>query len=61
MPADLLEQQAEVDRAFQELDRNAAQENAPKRRDQRSPGTTRKTMWRKVFEGHEEFLGLTPD
>jgi hypothetical protein len=61
MPTNLLEQQIEVDRASREPARTAAQENVLGRRDQKSSRTPRKTIWWRIFEGHEEFLGLTPD
>jgi hypothetical protein len=61
MPADLLQQQTEVDQASRESARDAAQENISEREHQKSPGIPRKTIWREIFEGREEFLGLTPD
>jgi hypothetical protein len=61
VPADLLEQQIEADHAFRQLAPNAVQENVPKKTDLKSLSAPEKTMWQKIFEGHEEFLGLTPD
>lgn len=61
MPTELLEQQVEIDQAIREFAGNAVQENILERRDQKSPATPRKTIWREIFEGHEGFLGLTPD
>jgi hypothetical protein len=60
MPTDLLEQ-IEIEQPSRDSARNAAQENGPERKNQKTPGTPRKSIWRKIFEGHQEFLGLTPD
>lgn len=61
MPADLLQPQTEVDQPSRESAGSADQENIADSRHQKSHGIPRKTIWRKIFEGHEEFLGLTPD
>jgi len=61
MPTDVLEQPIEVDEAPLEPAKNADNETAPESKYQKSPGPPRKTIWQEIFEGHEEFLGLTPD
>jgi hypothetical protein len=61
MPTNLVEQQTDVDQATLEPARNAAQENVVERKEHKSTGAARKALWQEIFEGHEEFLGLTPD
>ncbi len=56
MPAELLERPIEVEDVSREpvVQRSVAN---PKAATPQPP----KTIWRKIFEGHEEFLGWTPE
>ncbi|GEM_PF-5507796 len=58
MPADLMEPPVE-EAAIEDLEKSAAQTNkeAPKK----SAPPTPKSVWRDIFEGHDEFLGWTPE
>ncbi|MFY9979763.1 MAG: hypothetical protein WA252_01065 [Candidatus Sulfotelmatobacter sp.] len=59
MPAELLEKPVEAEETSREI---------PKATSAQRPGLaageaaeSNRSLWRKVFEGHEEFLGCTPD
>ena len=56
MPADLLEPPVE-ETAVEDL--SAAQTN--KEALKKSAPPTPKSIWRDIFEGHDEFLGWTPE
>jgi len=55
MPAELLEKPVEVEEMPREIPKAFATGAVEKE------AATGKSLWRKVFEGHEEFLGCTPD
>jgi hypothetical protein len=59
MPAQLLEKPIAVEETSREIPKSASLQR---------PGLAasegaepNKSLWRKIFEGHEEFLGCTPD
>jgi hypothetical protein len=55
MPAELLEEPVEVEEMPREIPKAFATDAVEK-----EPAMA-KSLWRKVFESHEEFLGCTPD
>ncbi len=65
MPAELLEQEAEVAEVPREISKpGTVQQTAvntvePQTASQRTAG--KKSIWREIFEGHEDLLGWTPD
>jgi len=61
MPTDVLEQETEVNLASWKPARNAAQRNISEKKSPKLLYIPRKTIWQEIFEGHQEFLGLTPD
>jgi hypothetical protein len=64
MPAELLEKEAEVAEVPRNISEGVAVpqtvvSTAQETADQRILG--KKSIWREIFEGHQEFLGWTPD
>ena len=62
MPADLLEKPAEIEESASKLPRlNLVRPNIWQN-DQPAPETQpAATWWQKIFKGHEEYLGWTPE
>ena len=60
MPTELLEKVAEVEEPVKEV--ATIQSSALSASETRAKSAvSRGTIWRKIFEDHEEFLGWTPD
>jgi len=62
MPAELLEKEAEVAEVPGKIsERGAVPQTAASTVEERPDQAAKKSIWRTIFEGHEEFLGWTPD
>ena len=59
MPAELLEKPVEVEAASREIPKSASVQRPGLAASEAAESN--KSLWRKVFEGREEFLGCTPD
>lgn len=61
MPAEILEKPADVEELSGQIvkDTTAVRVNRPTI--EQPPAEPAKSLWRRIFEGHEEFLGWTPD
>jgi len=67
MPVELLEKEVEVAEVARDIPRiGAVQQSAVRTpdqqtKDQNATGKKPQSIWHKIFEGHEEMLGWTPD
>jgi len=60
MPAELLEKPVEVEKISKD-NLNAVRDAVSQSGNPEAATQPRKSLLRKIFEGHEEFLGRTPD
>ncbi len=59
MPAHTLEKEEAKELSQEELE--GVRRTIADASDQKDAKPKRKSLWREIFEGHEEFLGWTPD
>ena len=62
MPANLLEKPAEIEEMSRKVSKSeTVQRTVSQSRDEAVQPQPDRSRLRKIFEGHEEFLGYTPD